>query len=397
MHLVESNRKKCAFLAEVARETKASVDIHAMRIEELAECAQSLKPDVVSARALAPLPRLFELAAPFFGQGTRGCSRKVERQRPRLRPRGRTWEFAFRLSPSLTARRLPYRRGDGTQAAPHGKGRHAMSSLAPRRPRVLALANQKGGVGKTTTAINLGTALAAVGERVLIIDLDPQGNASTGLGVDRAPAVDLRRLERLRDHRRGACRHSRSAALDRPRHHRPDGLRARGRLHRAASIIACATVLPRWARPRLRDEATSYVLIDCPPSLNLLTVNALAAADAVLVPLQCEFFALEGLSPASQHRRARSGSASTRSWRSTAWCSPCSTSATACQIKWSQDVRRVLGDKVYATIIPRNVRVSEVAVARQARAALRLSLLRQPGLYQARLRDDQRERRMRAA
>ena len=104
MHLVESNRKKCAFLAEVARETKASVDIHAMRIEELAECGQSLKPDVVSARALAPLPRLLELAAPFFGEGTKGLFPKGREAEAEIAAAREEWEFAFRLSPSLTAR-----------------------------------------------------------------------------------------------------------------------------------------------------------------------------------------------------------------------------------------------------------------------------------------------------
>ena len=104
MHLVESNRKKCAFLAEVARETKAPVDIHAMRIEELAECAQSLKPDVVSARALAPLPRLFELAAPFFGERTKGLFPKGREAEAEIAAAREEWEFAFRLSPSLTAR-----------------------------------------------------------------------------------------------------------------------------------------------------------------------------------------------------------------------------------------------------------------------------------------------------
>jgi len=102
MHLVESNRKKCAFLAEVARESEAPVDIHAMRIEDLAESDQSLRPDVVCARALAPGPRLFELAAPFFGEGTRGLflkGREANTEIEAARPR---WDFDFRLHPSLT-------------------------------------------------------------------------------------------------------------------------------------------------------------------------------------------------------------------------------------------------------------------------------------------------------
>ena len=104
MHLVESNRKKCAFLAEVARATAAPVDIHAMRIEELAESAHSLKPDVVSARALAPLPRLFELASPFFGEGTRGLFLKGREAEAEIEAARAGWDFAFRLHPSLTAR-----------------------------------------------------------------------------------------------------------------------------------------------------------------------------------------------------------------------------------------------------------------------------------------------------
>ena len=103
MHLVESNRKKCAFLAEVARETKAPVDIHAMRIEELAESAQSLKPDVVSARALAPAPRLFELASPFFGPRTRGLFLKGREAEAELEAARAAWEFTSRLHPSLTS------------------------------------------------------------------------------------------------------------------------------------------------------------------------------------------------------------------------------------------------------------------------------------------------------
>jgi 16S rRNA (guanine527-N7)-methyltransferase len=103
MHLVESNRKKCAFLAEVVRETKAPVDIHAMRIEDLAESAQSLKPDVVSARALAPLPRLFELAAPFFGERTKGLFPKGREAEAEIEAADRDWEFDLRLIPSLTS------------------------------------------------------------------------------------------------------------------------------------------------------------------------------------------------------------------------------------------------------------------------------------------------------
>jgi len=103
MHLVESNRKKCAFLAEVARETKAPVDIHAMRIEELAESAQSLKPEVVSARALAPAPRLFELASPFFGPRTRGLFLKGREAEAELEAAKAAWDFAARLYPSLTS------------------------------------------------------------------------------------------------------------------------------------------------------------------------------------------------------------------------------------------------------------------------------------------------------
>lgn len=103
MHLVESNRKKCAFLAEVARTVQAPVDIHAMRIEELAETAQSLKPDVVSARALAPLPRLFELAKPFFGEGTRGLFLKGREAKAEIEAASSGWDFDVRLHPSLTA------------------------------------------------------------------------------------------------------------------------------------------------------------------------------------------------------------------------------------------------------------------------------------------------------
>jgi 16S rRNA (guanine527-N7)-methyltransferase len=104
MHLIEANQKKCAFLAEVARETKAPVDIHVMRIEDLAESAQSLKPDVVSARALAALPRLFELAVPFFGERTEGLFPKGREAETEIEAAQEDWDFGFRLHQSLTAR-----------------------------------------------------------------------------------------------------------------------------------------------------------------------------------------------------------------------------------------------------------------------------------------------------
>ena len=164
------------------------------------------------------------------------------------------------------------------------------------RPRVLAIANQKGGVGKTTTAINLGTALAAIGEHVLIVDLDPQGNASTGLGIERKS-----RRTSTYDVLTGAAP-MRDAVLQ----------TAVPRLYIAPSTLDLSGLELEIGQQRdrafrlrnalrqlnsgTRSHDFGYVLVDCPPSLNLLTVNAMAAADSILVPLQCEFFALEGLS-----------------------------------------------------------------------------------------------------
>jgi len=166
------------------------------------------------------------------------------------------------------------------------------------RPRILALANQKGGVGKTTTAINLGTALAAIGEKVLIVDLDPQGNASTGLGIDQKSRTistyDIMTGEAPLD------RAIRPTAVPRlfvaPSTLDLLGLELeiandRDRAHRLKKSIATLAHLQASAG----DEPFTYILVDCPPSLNLLTINAMGTSDAVVVPLQCEFFALEGL------------------------------------------------------------------------------------------------------
>lgn len=220
-------------------------------------------------------------------------------------------------------------------------------------PRVLALANQKGGVGKTTTAINLGTALAAIGERVLIVDLDPQGNASTGLGIDRKS----RRVSTYHVLIGEASLEETVLETAVPRL-----AIAPSTLDLSGAELELYTERDRAFRLRKSIQALgerfTYVLIDCPPSLNLVTVNAMAAAHAILVPLQCEFFALEGLSQllkTVEHVKATlNPSLSIHGIVLTMYDARNNLSAQVVQ-----DVREFMGDKVYQTIIPRNVRVSE--------------------------------------
>ncbi|MGY2048044.1 ParA family protein [Methylobacterium sp. JK268] len=232
---------------------------------------------------------------------------------------------------------------------------------AARRPlRVIALANQKGGVGKTTTAINLGTALAAIGEKVLILDLDPQGNASTGLGIDRRQ----RRLSTYDVLAGEAALADAVLATAVPRLAiAPSTMDLLGLEMEMATAQDRAQRLRRVLEPITRadlpeDERFTYVLIDCPPSLNLLTLNALAAADAVLVPLQCEFFALEGLSQllrtVEQVKGALNPRLTIQGIVLTMFDPRNNLSAQVVA-----DVRAFMGDKVYETMIPRNVRVSE--------------------------------------
>jgi len=230
----------------------------------------------------------------------------------------------------------------------------------PKNPRVIALANQKGGVGKTTTAINLGTALAAIGEEVLIVDLDPQGNASTGLGIDRKS-----RTVSTYDLLTGEATLAEAAVET-----------AVPRVSVAPStmdLLGVEQVISGQADRafRLRNALFgsgdadpsrprnyTYVLVDCPPSLNMLTINALAASHSVLVPLQCEFFALEGLSQllqtVEQVKQALNPELSIHGIVLTMYDSRNNLSGQVVA-----DVRAHMGGAVYETIIPRNVRVSE--------------------------------------
>lgn len=229
-------------------------------------------------------------------------------------------------------------------------------SASPARARIVAVANQKGGVGKTTTAINLAAALVEGGMRVLVVDLDPQGNASTGLGI----AADERNMtsyDLLMEER---------PLVEVMRGTRFPGLwvvpanadLASADMDLVANEKRSFLLHDALRHPAVEEAALDVVLIDCPPSLSLLTVNALVAADAVLVPLQAEFFALEGLSQLMLTIREVRQSANP-ALRIEGVVLTMYDGRNRLSQQVEADVRETLGELVFRTVIPRNVRVSE--------------------------------------
>jgi chromosome partitioning protein len=229
-------------------------------------------------------------------------------------------------------------------------------------PRVVAVANQKGGVGKTTTAINLGTALAAVGERVLVLDIDPQGNASTGLGVDieqrfKTSFDVLTASASILD---TALKTAVPNLFVVPANNDLVGIDAMlaNDQNKPFKLRDAITGLIGQQRARDPDTHFTYVLIDCPPSLNLLTLNAMSAAHAVLVPVQCEFFALEGISQLKDSIEQIRATLNPR-LEIQGVVLTMHDARTSLSREVADNVRAFFGPKVYDTMIPRNTRIAE--------------------------------------
>ncbi len=222
-----------------------------------------------------------------------------------------------------------------------------------RDPRILAIANQKGGVGKTTTAINLATALCAMGERVLLVDMDPQGNATTGFGIRRA-SIQKSVYDLLFDNAKAQeiaikTKVPRLSVLP-------------SSVHLSGAEVELAN-MKKGRESRLKDALRTklpydYVVIDCPPSLNFLTLNALTAAHAIIVPLQCEFYALEGLSQLTKTvKLVQKHFNPTLDIHGIVLTMYDRRNRLTRLV--AEDVRKYFGEKVYKTTIPRNVRLSE--------------------------------------
>jgi chromosome partitioning protein len=230
----------------------------------------------------------------------------------------------------------------------------ALNDVGAATRRVIAVANQKGGVGKTTTAVNLATALAQAGRRILIIDLDPQGNASTGLGIDRRARTAGTYQLLVSDS--PAASLLRATSIDKLAMIPADPNLAGAEVELVG--LDRREFRLRRALATLPDDAFNHIIIDCPPSLGLLTLNGLVAAHAVLVPLQCEFFALEGISQlvrtVDQVKRSLNPELELQGIVLTMFDRRNNLSDLV-----ASDARSFFGSRVYDTVIPRNVRISE--------------------------------------
>ena len=220
-------------------------------------------------------------------------------------------------------------------------------------PRILAIANRKGGVGKTTTTINVATAMAAAGKKVMVIDLDPQGNASTSMGINKKGAMNSSYEVLL-----GECRLTDAIVWTE--------IPGFSIIHSSADLAAAEIELVNISKREfalknaLSKEAVNYdyILIDCPPSLSLVTINALVAADAVIVPLQCEFLALEGISDLIRNINIIKKNFNPKLSLHGVVLTMYDKRNNLTQMV-EDDVRSFFGKKVYDTVIPRNVKISE--------------------------------------
>nr|WP_245358053.1 ParA family protein [Microlunatus capsulatus] len=227
---------------------------------------------------------------------------------------------------------------------------------APPAPRVFVVANQKGGVGKTTTSVNLAAGLALGGLSVLVVDLDPQGNASTALGVEHSPGTPgtyevLIGGSAIADHVVPSTEAPRLQVL-------PASIDLAGAEIELVSVVARENRLLRALRAYLAEHPTDYVFIDCPPSLGLLTLNALVAATEILIPIQCEYYALEGVSQLMRTINLVTGELN-QDLQLTTVVLTMFDARTRLAAQVAQEVRTHFAAETLPTVIPRSVRISE--------------------------------------